>query len=262
MALRDIIIISRGTKVVLKITLLVSVIAVLTAVFYYNSINRSEDPRIEPARNILVRYDALPNGYDLTGKLRLLDSAGWVFRSYPDYAGSFETGVIHNNKASAFLVSALYDSTLASSEKDILLGLAMTYADSSIKVYRRWLEEWGHMDREEVERRIRMDMLPADPALTGSNYEKLIARRVKNQMTAQIETPRRLSVSLSNKGIIYRHMHKYDSAAGCFREALSLWKNNRVAKSNFSVLMGGDPVKPGIIESLFPPDRKRPDISN
>lgn len=262
MAVRDIFIISRGTKVVLLITFLVSVIAVLTALFYYGGINRSEDPRIETARNILVRYDALPYGYDLTGKLKLLDSAGSVFRSYPDYENSFETGLILNNKSSAFLVSALYDTSVTSSEKDILLGFAMTYADSSIAVYRRWLGEWGHLGKKDVERRIRMEMLPSDRAFEGRNYGKLIARRVENQMTAQMETPRRLSVSLSNKGIIYRHIQKYDSAAGCFTEALTLWKNNRVAKSNFNVLMGGDPVKPGIIESLFPPDRKKPEINN
>lgn len=262
MAVRDIFIISRGTKVVLMITFLVSVIAVLTALFYFGSINRSEDPRIETARDMLVRYDALPYGYDLTDRLELLDSAGSVFRSYPDYANSFETGVILNNKSSAFLIIALYDTSVTSSEKDVLLGLAMTYADSSITVYRRWLEEWGLFDREEVERRIRMEMLPTDPAFKGRNYEKLIARRVKNQLTAQMETLRRLSVSLSNKGIIYRHIQKYDSAAGYFGEALSLWKNNRVAKSNLNVLMGGDPVKPGIIESLFPPDRKKPDNNN
>ena len=258
MALRDILIINRGTKVVLMITFLVSVIAVMTALFYYGSINRSEDPRIETTRDLLLRYDALPNSYDLTDKLELLDSAGSVLRSYPDYTNSFETGVILNNKSSAFLVSALYDTSVTSSEKDVLLGLAMTYADSSIKVYRGWLEEWWHIGREEVERRIRMEMLPADPAFKDRNYEKLIARRVKNQLTAQLETSRRLSVSLSNKGIIYRHIQEYDSAAGCFSEALSLWKNNRVAKSNLNVLMGGDPVKPGIIESLFPPDRKKP----
>jgi tetratricopeptide (TPR) repeat protein len=262
MAVRDIFTINRGTKVVLLTTFLVSVIAVLTAFFYYGSINRSEDPRIRTARDMLVRYDALPYGYDLTGKLMLLDSAGSVFRSYPDYANSFETGVILNNKSSAFLVSALYDTSVTSSEKDILLELAMTYADSSITVYKKWLEEWRDIGREEVEARIRMGMLPADPAFKGRNYEKLITRRVKNQMTAQIETPRRLSVSLSNRGIIYRHIQKYDSAAGCFSEALSLWKNNRVARSNLNVLMGGDPVKPGIIESLFPSDRKKPEIHN
>lgn len=262
MAVRDIFIINRGTKVVLLITLVVSVIAVLTALFYYGSINRSEDPRIDTARDILVRYDALPYGYDLTGKLNLLDSAGSVFRALPDYANSFETGVILNNKSSAFLVSALYDSTVNSSEKGVLLGLAMTYADSSITIYRKWIEEWGKLGRKEVERRIRMEMLPADSAFKGRNYEKLITRRVKNQLTAQVETPRRLSVSLSNKGIIYRHMQKFDSAAGCFSEALALWKNNKVAKSNFNVLMGGEPVKPGIIESLFPPDRKKPEINN
>jgi tetratricopeptide (TPR) repeat protein len=258
MELRDIFIINRGTKVVIIITFLVSTIAVLVALLYYSNINRSEDPRIENARAMLLRYDALPSHADLTRKFSLLDSADSIFRSYPDYANSFETGVILNNKASALVVAALYDTSVNSSQKDGLLELAMIYADSSIAVYRRWCEEWGYIGSSEVERRVRNEMLPADPVFEGMNYEKLISRRVKNQLTAQMETPRRLSVSLSNKGIIYRHMHKYDSAALCFSEALSLWKANRVARSNFNVLMGGEPVKSGIIESLFPPDRKRP----
>ena len=243
-------------------TFLVSSMAVLVAVFYYSSINRSEDPRIKSARDFLIRYDALPIHTDMTVKFHLLDSADMIFRFYPEYANSFETGVIFNNKASALLVTSLYDTSVTSSEKNNLLELAMTYTDSSIALYRRWLKEWRNIGSEEVEKRIRNAMLPDDPAFNGMNYEKLIARRVKNQLTAQVETPRRLSVSLSNKGIIYRHMQKYDSAAGCFSEALSLWKDNRVAKSNFNVLMGGEPVKPGIIESLFPSDRKKPDLKH
>jgi hypothetical protein len=95
-----------------------------------------------------------------------------------------------------------------------------------------------------------------DPAFSGYDFKKILARRIKNITDARIETPRRLSVSLSNKGTLYRHMLKPDSSLICFREALSLWKDNRIANSNLNVLMGGDPVKPTIIESLFPPDKK------
>ena len=241
MTLRDILIITRGTKVVIMITFLVSVVAVLTAFFYYGSINRSEDPRIKDVRDILVRYDALPAHTDVTGRFSILDLADSIIRSYPDYKNSFETGVILNNKAGALMMAALYDTSVSFIEKNNLLKLAMTYTDSSISVYRQWLDTWGYLGSNEVEKRVRAGMIPEDPAFTGMNYEKLIARRVKNLLTAQVETPRRLSVSLSNKGIIYRHIQKYDSAASCFTEALSLWKANRVARSNFNVLMGGKP---------------------
>jgi len=76
-----------------------------------------------------------------------------------------------------------------------------------------------------------------------------------NIVAAQIETPRRLSVSLSNKGTIYHHMMKPDSSLTCYQLALSLWKDNRTAKSNLNVLMGGEPIKPSLIELLFPPDK-------
>ncbi len=76
-----------------------------------------------------------------------------------------------------------------------------------------------------------------DPAFSGYNFKRVFSRRIKNMVAAQIETPRRLSVSLSNKGTIYRHMLKPDSALLYYQQALSLWKDNRTAKSNLSVLM-------------------------
>jgi hypothetical protein len=56
-------------------------------------------------------------------------------------------------------------------------------------------------------------------------------------------------------GIAYRHTMVPDSAIACFKKALELWDKNRIAQSNLSVLMGGKPVTPGLIESLFPPKR-------
>ncbi|MFN2313767.1 MAG: tetratricopeptide repeat protein, partial [Bacteroidales bacterium] len=69
--------------------------------------------------------------------------------------------------------------------------------------------------------------------------------------------PRRLSVSYTNKATAYRHMMMQDSALVWYDRALALWKDNRTAESNLSVLLGGEPVKPGIIKTLFPPDRKK-----
>jgi len=48
-----------------------------------------------------------------------------------------------------------------------------------------------------------------------------------------------------------------DSAFVYYQDALSLWKDNRTAESNLSVLLGGEPVKPNLIESLFPPDKNK-----
>jgi hypothetical protein len=123
-------------------------------------------------------------------------------------------------------------------------------------VYRRWIDQWGALSPEEIADKTASFMRVDDPAFRGKDFEKIRARRIKNINDARIETPRRLSVSLSNKGTIYRHLLKPDSSLICFREALSLWNDNRIASSNLNVLMGGDPVKPTVIESLFPPDKK------
>lgn len=247
---------SEGTKVVLAITVIVSFLAVLFAFLYYRNINASQDPRIEKAVKYLSRYDKESAGGDITAAFHLLDSAFVVFSSLPDYTDSFEKGVIYNNKCSNLLLTAMYDSTLGLNEKKTLLDLAGSYCDSSILVYQQWLSEWEKLSVEEILYRLKPVMQKDDPAFKGYNFKKIFNRRIKYITEAQVETPRRLSVSLTNKGTIFRHRLMPDSAAACYGRALDLWKNNRIATSNISVLMGGDPVKPTIIESLFPPDKK------
>jgi hypothetical protein len=257
MHIRDIFIISKGTKVVLAITFSVSVLAVMVAWFYYSNLNRMEDPRIMGARKLLAQFEEGAGRIDRLDGFPLLDSANAIFRSYPDYESSFETGLIYNNKCSALLMMALYDSTITDTEKNTLLDLSMKYCDSSIAVYTNWIGEWGDLPAGTVAERIRPFMDESDPLFSGLNFRKVFAKRVRNITEAQVETPRRLSVSMTNKGTIYRHLLMVDSAYVYYKRALALWDDNRTAKSNLSVLMGGDPVKPTIIESLFPPDKDK-----
>jgi tetratricopeptide (TPR) repeat protein len=257
MDFRDILIISRGTKVILAITFSVSLAAVIFAFFYYSTINRSEDPRIAKAREFMQKYERAPAHASEIYLFELLDSALAVFRSLPEYERSFETGVIYNNKCSTLLLSALYDSTSSLNTRKSLLSVSMKYCDSSIIIYNEWINSWGALNTEEIALRVKKYMKEDDPAFSGYNYKRLLVKRISNIITAQIETPRRLSVSYTNKGAIYRHMTMPDSSAACYSKALSLWKDNRVAKSNLSVLMGGSPVKASVIESLFPPDRNK-----
>ncbi len=257
MSLGTLFTISKGTRVVLSITISVSILAVLFAFFYYRNLNKNEDPRIKNARELLVQYEKESVKVGNIEAFTLLDSADSIFRSYPDYVSSFETGLIYNNKCSAMLLMALYDSTVSKTEKTILLDLAMKYCDSSIVVYNRWISAWGSLSSDAIAERIKPYMNKDNPAFYGMNYNRVFARRVKNIATAQIENPRRLSVSLSNRGTIYRHKLMADSALSCYRQALILWKENRTAKSNMSVLMGGEPVKPSLLESLFPPDKNK-----
>jgi tetratricopeptide (TPR) repeat protein len=257
MQLADIFKISKGTKVILTITFTVSALAVTFAFFYYRSVNRSEDPRINKARELLARYDRISGDINSIEAFFLLDTAFAIFSSLPDYETSFEIGVIYNNKCSALLLMAIYDSSITENEKNILLNMSMKYCDSSISIYRKWITEWDGLTPLDIDNRINKYMRENDPAFKAYNYKKIVARRINSIISARVETPRRLSVSLSNKGTIYRHMMKQDSSLLCYQEALSLWKDNRTAKSNLNVLMGGEPVKPTLIQSLFPPDKNK-----
>ncbi len=257
MRLSEIFIMTRGTRVILAITLSVSAAAIIFAVFYYRTVNRAADPRVKKAGEYLQLYDRVAGRKESIDSFYLLDSAAAIYRSFPDYRESFETGVIYNNKCSSLLLNAIYDTLISEYEKKTLLSLSMLYCDSSMSVYKKWLADWKDLTPREIEKRIKPYMRPDDPVFKGFNYDRILSRRVKDIGLAGIETLRRLSVSLTNRGMIFRHMMMPDSSIWCYREALDLWKDNRTAKSNLNVLMGGEPVKPGIIESLFPPDRRK-----
>ncbi|MDX9727647.1 MAG: tetratricopeptide repeat protein [Bacteroidales bacterium] len=257
MSLNDLTVISPGTRKLLAITLSVASLAVIFAFFYYRGVNRSEDPRVAKAHEYMAEYDRLSGGTESVSLFYLLDSAGSIYRRVPGYGSSYETGVIYNNKGSSMLLKALYDSSLASTEKVTLLELSVSYCDSAVMVYRNWLAHWDSLAEDEVAVRLKEEMSESDPAFAGLNFRRVFKRRVRDIMLASVETPRRLSVSYTNKGMAYRHMMMPDSALVYYDKALILWKHNRTAESNLSVLLGGEPVKPGIIESLFPPDRKK-----
>lgn len=257
MSLKDLVVISPGTKKLLAITLSVALLAVIFAFFYYRGVNRSEDPRVAEARALMAEYDRMSGGRNSYALFHLLDSAGEIYRRVPGYESSWERGVIYNNKCSGLLVMALYDSTITACEKNTLLDLSVSYSDSSISVYKGWLDEWEDLSEESVEQRLLPEMNEEDPAFAGLGFQRIFRKRVSDVMLAKIETPRRLSVSFSNKATAYRHLMKQDSALVYYEKALELWKENHAARSNLSVLMGGEPLKRGIIKSLFPPDRKK-----
>jgi hypothetical protein len=257
MSLKDLIVLSPGTRKILAITISVAALAVIFAFFYYRGVNRSEDPRVAEARRYMSEYDMVAGGTDSYACFHLLDSAGLVYKSVTGYRTSWENGVIYNNKCSGLLMMALYDSTITDQEKETLLELSVIYCDSGIAVYNHWLDEWEELPDEEVTRRVLYEMDENDSAFDGLNFRKISGKRVKDVMLARIETPRRLSVSYTNKATAYRHLMMQDSALVYYNRALTLWKDNRTAESNLSVLLGGEPVKQGLIKTLFPPDRKK-----
>ena len=98
MKLKDIFEISQGTRKLLAITISVTLSAIVFAYFYYRGMNRSEDPRIMEAKELLLEYEKMTRGISGIESFYILDSAFAIFSSIPDYDGSYEKGVIYNNK--------------------------------------------------------------------------------------------------------------------------------------------------------------------
>jgi len=249
--------IKRDTAIILLICLSVSLAAFIFAFFYYRDLNRSEDPRMLKARQWLGQSDEYIAAKESMTALRVLDSALSEYDRFPLYSGSFEYGIIYNNKCSALLMEALYDSTLSQHEKEQLLRLARKQVDSSILFYQDWMKSWGALNPDQIQARISPFFQSFDEPVSNYRKRKILKKRVEDIRLAQIETPRRISVALTNLGTILRHQQQADSALICFNSALKLWKHNRVATSNLAVLKGGNPVKTPVLETLFPPDKTK-----
>jgi len=243
--------------VVLGITLGICGTAILVAALYYRGLNRSEDPRILPVRELIQKGEKLSAARKAPEAFLVFDSALQLLRSIPGYGQSYETGVILNNACSAWLLSGLYDSTLTDQEKTQMLHTASFLADSSIRIYQAWIGTWDSLSEDQIRIMTAPYFQPDDTAFSGRNPHRIAEKRIRDIQSAQKETPRRLSVSLTNLGTIHRHLDQPDSALICFTRALELWQENATAKSNLNVLKGGTPVKPSLIKSLFPPDKKR-----
>jgi len=247
--------ISKGTRVVFIITLCICGSAFAIASLYYRSVNRSGDPRLIPVRNLIQQADSLSGGLNAPRAQVLLDSARRILGAMPGYRDSWEVGVILNNSASGWIMAALYDSTLTADEKVRMLTIGLQFTDSSLTIYKEWLAQWESMSEEMIRKEIQPWFLVEDQALTGLSSDKLITRRTRQILEAKLETPRRISVALTNRGTAFRHLIRLDSARLCFEQAMEIWPDNQAAKNNLSILDGGKPIRPSLLKTLFPPEK-------
>jgi tetratricopeptide (TPR) repeat protein len=247
--------ISKQTRILLIILVCISAIGFFIAWLYYDNKNQSEDPRVIGARIMLVEYDRLMKERRYTEALRKLDTIDRIYENTTGYRGSFEAGLLANNRGSVYLSMALYDSLVPADEKEVLLRLAADNVQKSIVIYQSWIDSVGPMSKDQIKACIKAFFKNSDPELKGKNINHLVEKRVEDIVHAQIETPRRLSVSYTNLGIIQRHQFRQEEAAKSYIEAIKLWKDNFTARNNFNVLMGLPPEDRSIIEKLFPPER-------
>jgi tetratricopeptide (TPR) repeat protein len=236
------------------IMVILALIGIAIAWVYYGNINKAVDPRVRQAQVMYGRYNVYASENDYEKVLSLLDSIKEVYSSVPHYANSYELGVIQNNRASVFLTKALSDTTLDEIRQNYF-ALAEQHLLKSIDYYNGWMNDFGNLTEEEIHLYVDKEFRSDPVLLSHKNIDAMITKRVKDVLTAQIETPRRLSVSYSNLGIIKRHEDKVDEAVEYYTKALELWDENHAAKNNLNILFGKPIEKQGLLRKLFPPER-------
>ncbi len=232
------------------------------ASLYYESQNKKIDPRVIEARKLYKKYDQYAEKNDYSAVFQLLDSVEDVYRKYPHYRNSYEIAVLENNRAAVWLSMAIHGNgqpvsldgvTLLS--KDTLLQKARNHVKSAISGYEKWLGKFGEMERNATKKEIESNFFIG---LNESDVEKrrdYLNNRVDEILKAQLENKRRLSVALTNYGIIFRHEEKYMKAISFYEKALELWDQNLAAKNSRNILLGKPIEKRNFIQKMFPPEK-------
>ena len=248
-----------GTKKVLAVVLTITASIFIGSYFYYDQINKAEDPRILPAKELFQVYDKELESHEYVQSLSLLDQMLAIYRSTPGYENSYEIGVLLNNTATVYLVEmeteilTEEDGSKPSMKKS--LEAAADYTRQAIKVYESWMADMGSLSEEQIRQGLAPYFREDDPAFAGMDVQRVMDKRVDMILDAQIETPRRLSVSLSNLGMINRYQGDLDEAKKNYEAAIELWDRNYTAQDNLAILMNQPVQKRSMISRLFPPEK-------
>ncbi len=237
--------------------LVMSTLVILTffgVSYYYKYDNQSIDPRVVRANELYEQYNELARSSNYQGVLLLMDSIENIYSNYPHYKESFEVGILYNNRAATYLAMALKQKE-SKETKDSLLNLSKINVHRSIEIYTNWLSAWEHKNSEEIKLNLTPHFSPNDSAFHGENVSRYVNKRVKDVVEAQIETNRRLSVSHTNLGMVYRHKEQYDNAVKEYFKALEYWPDNLTAENNLNIILNQPLKKPSVIRRLFPKER-------
>ena len=232
------------------------VITILLAYSHYQGKNLSVDPRIVPARKLYEGYNALASSNDYEGVISLLDTIAEIYSQYPHYRGSFETGVLENNRAAVYLTLGLSYDSLSSPYhylgQDSLMALGESAARKSIDIYEHWLSAYTDDRTGEIQEQVLATFGIGLNTYVPGEMEAYIENRVKEIEDAIEEMPRRLSVSYTNLGLAYRYREDYQGAASCYQQAIDLWEDNLTAENNLNILLGEPMRKRNFIQKMFP----------
>jgi len=151
----------------------------------------------------------------------------------------------------------IHDGNTTVLTKDSLLNLSEVNVKKSISIYEDWLEGTANLEGKELRNYIKKDFWDGLNNFSEKDKEKFLNHRVNELETAKYETERRLSVSYTNLGIIYRHRENYEQAILYYQKALKLWEQNLSAENNLNILLGKPLKKRNLIQKLFPPKREK-----
>lgn len=231
---------------------------------YYQNVNESVDPRIVEARKLYEKYNAYAENNNFNAIFRLLDSVECIYAGIGHYKESFEMGVTANNRAAVYLTLAMHQDSIDVPEnseylleysRDSLLNTAEYHLHKAIRIYQNWREKYGDLSKNACEKRIKSDFLSGLEDYSKEDQQKYLENRVDVFLDNQVEIDRRLSVSYTNLGVIYRLEENYDQAIDAYAKAIELWDRNMTAENNLNVLLGRPKKKQNFIHKLFPPDR-------
>lgn len=221
--------------------------------FYYKSVNASVDPRIVQARKLYENYNLFAQKNELDSIFWLMDTIESIYTKVEQYRNSFEVGVLYNNRAATCLSLSMHDENITL--KDSLLEIANESINNSITIYENWLISYDGKSEQELEKDLEQGFLVGLEDFAEEDQQKFLHKRIREIIEAQVETKRRLSVSYTNLGLVYRHQLQYEAAALAYQKALEYWDRNLTAENNLNKLMGRPEKKRNLIQRLFPPER-------
>jgi len=253
---------NRSTRALIIIMIALVALAISIATIYYRNQNRSVDPRVAHARELYTKYDRYAYAGDFQEIFPLLDSIENEYLAVKHYRKSYEPGVLYNNRAAALLTIALYSDSIDSHNNpfagitaDSLVNMAERRLVTGIECYTTWLMHFEDKSPVEIKEMIREDFMNGLGDIDFALREQYLDARVKEIEKAVAENKRRLSVSYTNLGIVYRYRKEYERAIELYGEALELWDRNLEAENNINRLLGKPLKKRNFIQRLFPPDR-------
>lgn len=248
----------KKTRALILVMCALVITGIIVSKAYYSNVNKSIDPRVIEARRQYDNYNAIAQSGNYDSVFYLLDTIESIYSSVHHYQDAFEIGVLYNNRAAAYLTMALYSGKYVndSTKQDSLVQLARNAVNKSIQIYDTWLENFRAKSPEEIKNSIEPGFFDPTDNIEEDEKTKILEKRVREIEEAQVETPRRLSVSYTNLGVIYRHKKDYLAAAEAYKKAVELWDRNLDAENNLNKLLGLPLKKRNFIQKLFPPERK------